>query len=186
MDEPDYVREGWDKRGARSRLDRRRTVKEAVKRRAIQGKTLASRSVHQRRPALPPAGASAPRPATNAAVIFALDVSGSMDEAQRRLAKQFFFFALQGIRRQYAKVETVFLAHAAEAWEFDESQFFQASVERRHGVLERVQARARDHARRATTRAATTSISSTPPTARTPPRTATRRAPTLARARAGR
>ena len=66
-------------------------------------------------------------PATNAAVIFALDVSGSMDEAQRRLAKQFFFFALQGIRRQYAKVETVFLAHAAQAWEFDESQFFQAS-----------------------------------------------------------
>ena len=66
-------------------------------------------------------------PGTNAAVIFALDVSGSMDEAQRRLAKQFFFFALQGIRRQYSKVETLFLAHAAEAWEFDESQFFQAS-----------------------------------------------------------
>src|ERR671919_2168719 len=50
-----------------------------------------------------------------------------MDEAQRRLAKQFFFFALQGIRRQYSKVETLFLAHAGEAWEFDESQFFQAS-----------------------------------------------------------
>src|SRR5207248_1126163 len=66
-------------------------------------------------------------PATNAAVIFALDVSGSMDEAQRKLAKTFFFFALQGIRRQYAKVETVFLAHAGEAWEFEESQFFQAS-----------------------------------------------------------
>jgi uncharacterized sporulation protein YeaH/YhbH (DUF444 family) len=60
-------------------------------------------------------------------VIFALDVSGSMDDAQRRLAKTFFFFALQGIRRQYAKVETVFLAHAAQAWEFEESQFFQAS-----------------------------------------------------------
>jgi len=50
-----------------------------------------------------------------------------MDEAQRRLAKQFFFFALQGVRRQYAKVETVFVAHAASAWEFEESQFFQAS-----------------------------------------------------------
>src|SRR5207247_532636 len=61
------------------------------------------------------------------AVIFALDVSGSMDEAQRRLAKTFFFFALQGIRRQYARVETVFLAHAAQAWEFEESQFFQAA-----------------------------------------------------------
>jgi sporulation protein YhbH len=127
MVEPDYVREGWDKRGARSRLDRRRTLKEAVKRRYIQSSSqqnpvaivnedLRFRQLVRRS-----------TPATNAAVIFALDVSGSMDEAQRRLAKTFFFFALQGIRRQYAKVETVFLAHAAEAWEFEESQFFQAS-----------------------------------------------------------
>jgi uncharacterized protein len=131
MDQAEYIREGWDKRGARSRLDRRRTMKEAVKRHAIQANgtsmpdeepislvndDLRFRQLVRR-----------PSPATSAAVIFALDVSGSMDEAQRRLAKQFFFFALQGIRRQYAKVETVFLAHAAQAWEFDESQFFQAS-----------------------------------------------------------
>ena len=123
LDEPDYVREGWDKRGARSRLDRRRTLKEAAKRHAVQddalaiiNKDLRFRQLHRRS-----------LPATNAAVVFALDVSGSMDEAQRRLAKQFFFFALQGIRRQYTKVETLFLAHAAQAWEFDESQFFQAS-----------------------------------------------------------
>ena len=66
-------------------------------------------------------------PALNAAVVFVLDASGSMQEAERKLAKTFFFFALQGIRRQYSKVDTVFLAHAAQAWEFDESQFFQAS-----------------------------------------------------------
>jgi uncharacterized protein len=123
LDEPDYVREGWDKRGARSRLDRRRTMKEAVKRRSIQvnpipivNEDLRFRQLVKRA-----------TPSMNATVIFALDVSGSMDEAQRRLAKQFFFFALQGIRRQYSKVETVFLAHAAQAWEFEESQFFQAS-----------------------------------------------------------
>jgi uncharacterized protein len=135
MDQAEYVREGWDKRGARSRLDRRRTMKEAVKRHAIQGNapggpdntadeepiSLVNEDLRFRQLV------RRPSPATSAAVIFALDVSGSMDEAQRRLAKQFFFFALQGIRRQYAKVETVFLAHAAQAWEFDESQFFQAS-----------------------------------------------------------
>jgi hypothetical protein len=131
MDQAEYIREGWDKRGARSRLDRRRTMKEAVKRHAIQGNgtsvvaeepiSLVNDDLRFRQLV------KRPSPATNAAVIFALDVSGSMDEAQRRLAKQFFFFALQGIRRQYAKVETVFLAHAAQAWEFDESQFFQAS-----------------------------------------------------------
>ena len=123
LDEPDYVREGWDKRGARSRLDRRRTLKEAVKRRSQQSDPVAIVNEDLRFRQL----AKRATPATNAAVIFALDVSGSMDEAQRRLAKQFFFFALQGIRRQYTKVETLFLAHAAEAWEFDESQFFQAS-----------------------------------------------------------
>jgi uncharacterized sporulation protein YeaH/YhbH (DUF444 family) len=123
LDEPDYVREGWDKRGARSRLDRRRTMKEAVKRRAIQENPVAIVNEDLRFRQL----VKRATPSTSAAVIFALDVSGSMDEAQRKLAKQFFFFALQGIRRQYAKVETVFLAHAAQAWEFEESEFFQAS-----------------------------------------------------------
>ncbi len=122
-DDMDLVREGWDKRGARSRLDRRRTVKEAVKRRAIQvsptpftDDDLRFRQIVARH-----------KPAVNAAVIFALDVSGSMGDTERQLAKSFFFFALQGIRRQYAKVETAFLAHAAEAWEFNESEFFQTS-----------------------------------------------------------
>jgi len=123
MDEPDYVREGWDKRGARSRLDRRKTIKEAVKRRAVQRDPVPITNDDLRFRQLVKRAA----PAVNAAVIFALDVSGSMDEAQRRLAKTFFFFALQGIRRQYAKVETVFLAHAGEAWEFEENQFFKAS-----------------------------------------------------------
>ncbi len=122
-EDAELVREGWDKRGARSRLDRRRTVKEAVKRRAIQehpvpftDEDLRFRQLVRR-----------PKPATNAAVIFALDVSGSMGETERQLAKTFFFFALQGIRRQYPKVETAFLAHTANAWEFSEEEFFQTS-----------------------------------------------------------
>jgi uncharacterized protein len=123
IDEPDFVREGWDKRGARARLDRRRTIKEAVKRRSIQEDAIPFTNDDLRFRQL----VKRSTPSINAAVIFALDVSGSMDEAQRRLAKQFFFFALQGVRRQYAKVETVFVAHAASAWEFEESQFFQAS-----------------------------------------------------------
>ena len=32
----DYTREGWSRRGVRSRLDRRRSLKEALKRRAVQ------------------------------------------------------------------------------------------------------------------------------------------------------
>ncbi len=123
VDEPEYTREGWDKRGPRSRLDRRRTVKEAVKRRAVQedaipfsNEDLRFHQLVRRR-----------TPSIKAVVMFALDVSGSMDEAQRKLAKMFFFFALHGIRRQYAKVDIVFVAHTVDAWEFAEEQFFQVS-----------------------------------------------------------
>ncbi|MBI4188980.1 MAG: DUF444 family protein [Betaproteobacteria bacterium] len=123
VEDTELVREGWDRHGARSRLDRRRTVKEAVKRRAIQehpvpftDDDLRFRQLVRRQ-----------KPATNAAVLFALDVSGSMGETERRLAKTFFFFALQGIRRQYPKVETAFLAHTVNAWEFSEEEFFRTS-----------------------------------------------------------
>src|SRR4029078_6375031 len=122
-EDDDLVREGWDKRGASSRLDRRRTIKEAVKRRAVEehpvsfiDEDLRFRQLVRR-----------PKPATKAAVIFALDVSGSMGETERQLAKMFFFFALQGIRRQYPKVETAFVAHTVNAWEFSAEDFFRTS-----------------------------------------------------------
>ena len=123
LDDAEFVREGWDRHGSRSRLDRRRTVKEAVKRRAIQAdplpfaeEDLRYRQLVRRR-----------KPATDAAVIFALDVSGSMGEAERVLAKTFFFLALHGLRRQYPRVATAFLAHTMEAWEFSEEEFFHTS-----------------------------------------------------------
>lgn len=123
LDEPDYVREGWDKRGAHSRLDRRRTVREAVKRRAVQEQPIAFVNEDLRFRQL----VKRATPAMNAAVVFVLDASGSMQEAERKLAKTFFFFALQGIRRQYPKVDTVFVAHTVDAWEFPEEQFFQVA-----------------------------------------------------------
>lgn len=123
IQDDEYVREGWDKRGARARLDRRRTVKEAIKRRAIQpdaapfsNEDLRFRQLVHRK-----------KPATSAVVLFALDVSASMSVSERKLAKTFFFLALQGIRRKYAKVETRFIAHTTHAWEFSESEFFQVS-----------------------------------------------------------
>lgn len=123
VDDDEYVREGWDKHGARARLDRRRTVKEAIKRRATQenpvpftNEDLRFKQLVLRR-----------KPATNAVVIFALDVSASMTDAERKLAKSFFFFVLQGIRRRYGKVETRFIAHTTQAWEFAESEFFNVS-----------------------------------------------------------
>lgn len=126
LEDQDYVREGWDRKGARSRLDRRRTIKESVKRRAVQGHAAAPissddlrfRQLVKRQ-----------QPSTNAVIFFLLDVSSSMDEQCRRLAKTFFFWVLQGIRRQFVQVETVFIAHTVNAWEFEESEFFQVRGE---------------------------------------------------------
>lgn len=123
LDEPDYVREGWDKRGARSRLDRRRTVKEAIKRRAVQARPAPFTNDDLRFRQL----VRHPRPSSNAVVFFVLDVSSSMTQAERRLAKTFFFLALRGLRKTYQRVELRFLAHAARAWEFSEADFFQVS-----------------------------------------------------------
>ncbi len=67
------------------------------------------------------------RPATEAVVFFAMDVSSSMTERDRRLAKTFFFWVVQGLRRQYTHIEPVFVAHTIEAWEFAEQEFFQVS-----------------------------------------------------------
>jgi uncharacterized sporulation protein YeaH/YhbH (DUF444 family) len=95
-------------------------VKEAVKRRAMQTDPVAFCNDDLRyRPLV-----SRPQPVMHAVVLFALDVSASMTHAERKLAKTFFFFALQGLRRKYGKVETRFIAHTTQAWEFSEPAFF--------------------------------------------------------------
>lgn len=117
----EYVREGWDRRGARSRLDRRRSMKEAIKRRAVNrdGPAFIDEDLRFRQLA------RRQQPTTQAVVFFAMDVSSSMQMRDRQLAKTFFFWVMQGLRRQYQQIETVFVAHTVKAWEFEESEFFQ-------------------------------------------------------------
>lgn len=122
-EESEWKREGWDRRGARSRLDRRRSMKESVKRRALEPSSpaftdedLRYRQLNRRR-----------QPAMRAAVFFLLDVSASMTESDRKLSKTFFFWVAAGLRRQYRSLDIVFVAHTTEAWEFNEPDFFQVT-----------------------------------------------------------
>lgn len=124
----DWTREGWDRRGARARLDRRRSLKESIKRRggqaalgvvdspAFTDDDLRFRQLAKRE-----------QPATQAVVMLLLDVSGSMGERERQISKTFFFWAIQGLRRQYRDLDLVFVAHTSEAWEFEEEEFFRVS-----------------------------------------------------------
>lgn len=120
VEQTDYTREGWDRRGARSRLDRRRSLKESIKRRAVQedGPMFSNEDLRFRQLV------KREQPATQAVIFFTLDVSSSMTERDRQLAKTFFFWVVQGLRRQYNRIEPVFVAHTVEAWEFNEEEFF--------------------------------------------------------------
>jgi uncharacterized protein len=122
-EEAEWKREGWDRRGARSRLDRRRSLKESVKRRALESSApsfidedLRFRQLTRRR-----------QPALRAAVFFLLDVSASMTDADRQLAKTFFFWVAAGLRREYRSLDIVFVAHTTDAWEFGEADFFKVA-----------------------------------------------------------
>jgi uncharacterized sporulation protein YeaH/YhbH (DUF444 family) len=122
-EEAEWQREGWDRRGARSRLDRRRSLKEAVKRRVLEpsapsfiDEDLRYRQLTRRR-----------QPAVRAAVFFLLDVSASMTDIDRQLAKTFFFWVAAGLRRQYRSLDIVFVAHTTDAWEFNEPDFFKVA-----------------------------------------------------------
>ncbi|MHB8253050.1 MAG: YeaH/YhbH family protein [Acidiferrobacter sp.] len=67
-----------------------------------------------------------PHPITHAVIFCVMDVSGSMGETEKDLAKRFFLLLYLFIHRQYRAVEIVFIKHHEEAVECSEEQFFGA------------------------------------------------------------
>ncbi|QWU17796.1 hypothetical protein SAMN04487895_105214 [Paenibacillus sophorae] len=63
-------------------------------------------------------------PHSNAVIIAMMDTSGSMGTFEKYCARSFFFWMTRFLRRQYEKVEIVFLAHHTEAKEVSEHDFF--------------------------------------------------------------
>jgi sporulation protein YhbH len=129
-------RKGYRQVGIRVRLDKRRTVRERVKRKLATTRT--------RDPsAMLSARAHAPgrfpfhdrdlvyrhmttdvKKESNAVVMCVMDTSGSMDTMKKYLARSFFFLLYQFICTKYRHVEIVFIAHHTEANEVTEEEFF--------------------------------------------------------------
>jgi uncharacterized protein len=65
-----------------------------------------------------------PAPATRAVMLCLMDVSGSMDEHKKDLAKRFFALLYLFLERKYGRVEVVFVRHTEKAEEVDEQTFF--------------------------------------------------------------
>jgi uncharacterized protein len=67
-----------------------------------------------------------PQPATEAAMFCLMDVSGSMTEHMKDLAKRFFMLLYLFLERRYERVHVVFIRHTDKAAEVDEETFFRS------------------------------------------------------------
>jgi len=67
---------------------------------------------------------SEPKPVAQAVMFCLMDVSGSMDEHLKDLAKRFYSLLYLFLSRRYRYVEVVFIRHTHEAKEVDEDTFF--------------------------------------------------------------
>jgi len=65
-----------------------------------------------------------PRPISQAVMFCLMDVSGSMNEEMKDLAKRFFMLLYLFLERRYRHVEIVFIRHTHVAAEVDEETFF--------------------------------------------------------------
>src|SRR6185437_5861856 len=65
-----------------------------------------------------------PKPVAQAVMFCLMDVSGSMNEHMKDLAKRFFMLLYVFLTRRYRHVDIVFIRHTHEAAEVDEQTFF--------------------------------------------------------------
>lgn len=68
-----------------------------------------------------------PQPTTQAVMFCLMDVSASMTEPLKDLAKRFFMLLNVFLNRHYREVQVVFIRHTTEAQEVDQTTFFEAT-----------------------------------------------------------
>jgi sporulation protein YhbH len=124
-------RKGFRSVGLRVRLDRRRTIREKIRRVRARKKNGDAGMITV--PPREPFHQSDLRyrhrtveihKTSNAVVLCIMDTSGSMDVVKKYLARSFFFLLYQFVARRYEAVEVVFIAHDVEAKEVSEDEFF--------------------------------------------------------------
>ena len=104
----------------------KRTYKEALKRQ------IASGQYDPKRPVIIPAGEderfrswkSVPEPQANAAIVYMMDVSGSMTDDQKEIVRTEAFWIDTWLTSQYDGVQRRYVVHDAAAHEVDEETFY--------------------------------------------------------------
>lgn len=129
--EQQFKRSGYQHKGIKPRLAKKRTVIEKIKREQglkrsaeEQGLVLNERIPFREEDLRYFRVKEKQRPKSNAVVICIMDVSGSMDQTKKYLARSFYFLLYQFVRWKYEQVDVVFIAHTTEAKEVTEWEFF--------------------------------------------------------------
>jgi len=124
-----FVRHGYRAYGIRPRLDKKKSLKQLIKRRVAARLTevedcpgddlgfhendLRYRHIKARI-----------KETSSAVIFFLMDISGSMTKLKKYLARSFYFLLYHFIRGKYKHVDIVFIAHDMKAYEVNEDQFF--------------------------------------------------------------
>ena len=123
-------RKGYRSEGIRPRLSKKETLKNKIRRKKAAQRTgdynpeeeerfpfhQNDLKYHYIKPT--------PRENSNAVIFFMMDVSGSMTQKKKFIARSFFFLLYQFINHRYENTEIVFLAHTTKAKEVNEDDFF--------------------------------------------------------------
>lgn len=114
-----------DKKGIMPNLDLKKTILENLKRNAAKGNARIA-NIHQ--DDLRYKNYDVVREYhSNAAVYIMMDRSGSMDSEKTYIAKSFYFWMVQFLKRRYKKIDFVFIAHDSKAFMVEEKEFFKIS-----------------------------------------------------------
>ena len=114
-----------EKIGIRPNLDLKRTLFQNIKRNAAKGKKgvgqIRKEDLRYR------TWDSEVEYHSNAAVYLMMDRSGSMSEEKRYIAKSFYFWMVQFLKRRYKNIKLIFIAHDTEASIVSQKEFFTIS-----------------------------------------------------------
>lgn len=110
------------KKGPLANLDKKRTIMENMKRNAAKGETKFKdvKNEDLRFKVWEPTI----KYQSNAVVLAMMDVSGSMGEFEKYIARSFYFWMVRFLRTKYNNVQIVFISHHTEAKEVTEEEFF--------------------------------------------------------------
>tara|TARA_R110000824_G_scaffold156136_2_gene329030 strand:+ start:3483 stop:4724 length:1242 start_codon:yes stop_codon:yes gene_type:complete len=127
-------RKGYRFKGIRPRLSKKETLKRKIRRRKIAEKVGTydpeggerfpfhkdDLKYHHIKPKI--------KENSSAVIFFLMDVSGSMSQDRKFLARSFFFLLYQFLNHKYETVEVVFISHSTTASRVNEDDFFKVAT----------------------------------------------------------